>query len=292
MHRHVLITGCSSGIGLATARHLAARDVPVYATVRNDADAERLAAIDGVVAIVCDVTNQVHVERMRATIEKRGSGLWGVINNAGVAHAGHLTNVPLQEMKDLFEINVFGVHRVTTAVTPMILASRGRVVNISSISGTLSSGEMGVYSMSKHALEAYTDSLALQLRDHGVHVCAVAPGNFESAITANLVKRVPLPETASDWHREIYEGAADTTRSEYPPPDAVAEACYAALFDSAPLRRYLVTPNAEEAHMTLKKAALELALLNESSPYRLSSDELSGMLDEVAELARATSPTA
>jgi NAD(P)-dependent dehydrogenase (short-subunit alcohol dehydrogenase family) len=288
MNRHVLVTGCSSGIGLAAARLLAARDVHVYATVRNDADAERLAAIDGVVPLVCDVTDEAHIERMRATIEEHGTGLWGVINNAGVAHVGHLTNVPLQEMKDLFEINVYGVHRVTNAVMPMILASGGRIVNMSSISGTGSSAEMGVYSMSKHALEAYTDSLAIQLLEHGVHVCAVSPGNFESAITSNLVKRVALPEAASDRHRQMYEPGADTTRTNFPPPDAVAEACYAALFDDAPLRRYLVTPNAEEALWTLKTAALELARLNASSPYRLSRDELIALLDEATELAKPT----
>ncbi len=152
MPHNVLVTGCSTGIGLATARLLAERGVHVFATVRNDADAARLARINGVEPVICDVTD---------------------------------------------DVNVFGVHRVTNALVDLITASRGRIVTMSSIAGTLSSTLLGAYSMSKHALEAYTDSLAKQLAPLGVHVCAVAPGNFASAISRNAVTRfAPPPEWA------------------------------------------------------------------------------------------------
>lgn len=284
MSQPVLVTGGSSGIGLATVELLAERGVPVYATVRGAADAERLAALPGVEPLLCDVRSEDDVVRLRATIVERGAGLWGLVNNAGVAQVGHLTVESVQDMRDVFEINVFGVHRVTNAVVDLLLESGGRVVNMSSISGTLSSPVMGVYSMSKHALEAYTDSLWAQLRERGVHVCAVEPGNFQSAIAANFVQRVPLRDGAGEWLRNAYEPGADLSRSEFPPADVVAEACYHALFDANPHHRYLITPDEEEALMTLKKAALELLQLNRAASHPRSHEELHALLDEVTTL--------
>lgn len=281
MTQPVLVTGGSSGIGLATTLLLAEGGVPVFATVRKPADAERLASIRGVEPVLCDVRLDDDVARLRAAIVERGDGLWGLVNNAGVAHVGHLTSDRVQDVQDVFDINVLGVHRVTNAVVDLLLASRGRIVNISSISGTLSSPQMGVYSMSKHALEAYTDSLWGQLRAHGVHVCAVAPGNFQSAIAKNFVERVPLRDDASDFLRDAYAPGADLSRSAYPSADVVAQACHHALLDPSPHRRYLVTPNDDEALLTLKQAAMELALLNAAASHPRSKAELHEVLDEV-----------
>ncbi len=299
MSQPVLVTGSSSGIGLATVALLAGHGVPVFATVRGAADAERLAALPGVEPVLCDVRSDDDVARLRAAIDERGAGLWGLVNNAGVGHVGHLTVESVQAMRDVFDINVFAVHRVTNAVVDLLLESGGRVVNMSSISGTLSSAEMGIYSMSKHALEAYTDSLWAQLRERGVHVCAVAPGNFQSAIATNFVRRVPLRDDANERLRSAYEPGADLSRSQYPPPDAVAEACYRALFDANPHRRYLVTPDADESLMTLRKAAMELLQLNRAAPHPSSHEELHALLDQMAALmheqerpAEATAPEA
>jgi len=286
MSQPVLVTGSSSGIGLATVALLAERGVPVVATVRRAADAEHLAALPGVEPVLCDVRSDDDVARLRAALDERGAGLWGLVNNAGVAQVGHLTGESVQDMHDVFDINVFGVHRVTNAVIDLLLESGGRIVNMSSISGTLSSPEMGIYSMSKHALEAYTDSLWAQLRERGVHVCAVAPGNFQSAIAANFVQRVPLREGASKGLRAAYEPGADLTRSRFPPPDAVAEACYRALFDANAHRRYLVTPDAEESLWTLRQATLELLQLNRAASHPCSHEELHALLDEVTALVQ------
>ena len=270
----MLVTGCSSGIGLAIATHLAARGVPVIATVRNESDATRLAEIDGVQALICDVTDDAQVARLRAAIEARGDGLWGIVHNAGIAHIGHLSTTALDELKTVFEVNVFGVHRVTNALVDLIVASRGRIVTISSLSGTLSSPHLGAYSMSKHALEAYTDALAKQLAPLGVHVCAVTPGNFASALVRSAVERFAPPDDASEGVKALFEPGADTSRSAYPGPEPVAAACHAALFDVAPLERYLVVPNAEEADVTLRQAAHEWARLDASTPYGWSRERI------------------
>ncbi|MFO8149270.1 MAG: SDR family NAD(P)-dependent oxidoreductase [Trueperaceae bacterium] len=274
MPHSVLVTGCSSGIGLAIATHLASRGVPVMATVRTEADAARLTAIDGIEPVICDVTDDVQVARLREAIDARGDGLWGIVHNAGIAHLGHLTATSLEELKAVFEVNVFGVHRVTNALVDLILASRGRIVTISSLSGTLSSPHLGAYSMSKHALEAYTDALAKQLAPFGVHVCAVAPGNFASALVRSAVERFASPEDASEGIKALFAPGADTSRSEYPGPEPVATACHAALFDEAPRERYLVVPNAEEADVTLRQAAHEWARLDASTPYGWSRERI------------------
>ncbi len=274
MPQIVLVTGCSSGIGLALATHLAAKGVPVYATVRSDADAERLALVDGVEPVVCDVTDDAHVARLRETILARGEGLWGIVHNAGIAQIGPLATTPLDDLRAVFEVNVFGVHRVTHALVDLIIASRGRIVTISSISGTRSSALLGAYSMSKHALEAYTDSLAKGLEPHGVHVCAIAPGNYQSEIERNALGRFGLPTGASGDPQASLPEDLDPSRSQYPGPEPVAVACHAALFDEAPLERYLVVPNVEEADTTLAQAAHEWARLNASTPYRWSSERL------------------
>jgi NAD(P)-dependent dehydrogenase (short-subunit alcohol dehydrogenase family) len=277
----VLVTGASSGIGLYTARLLAERGVHVFATVRSDADARRLAVIQGIEPVLCDVRSDADVARLREAILARGAGLWGLVNNAGVAHLGHLTDASVEDMQELFDINVFGVHRVTNAVVDLLMASRGRIVNMSSIAGTLSGPEVAIYSMSKHALESYTDSLGAQLRKDGVHVCAVSPGNFQSAILANCIGRVPKSEGASEWVSGLYQPEADLGRGAYPPPDAVARACYDALFDPYPHRRYLVTPDEDEAVRTLQQAAAELLLLNRGGSHAQTHEQLHAMLDEV-----------
>lgn len=283
MPQPVLVTGCSTGIGLAVATHLAAHGVPVFATVRRDADAERLAAIDGVEALVCDVTDDAQVARLRAAIDARGAGLWGIVHNAGIAHLGHLTTTSLDDLRAVFEVNVFGVHRVTNALVDLIVTSRGRIVTISSLSGTLSSPMLGAYSMSKHAIEAYTDALATQLAPLGVHVCAIAPGNYASAIAQNAVGRFAPPADASADLAALYAPGADVSRSEFPGPEPVAAACHAALFDEAPLERYLVVPIADEADRTLEQAAHEWARLNASTPHRWSHERLVATLEAGAE---------
>ncbi|MFN2323113.1 MAG: SDR family NAD(P)-dependent oxidoreductase [Trueperaceae bacterium] len=274
MTQPVLVTGCSTGIGLAIATHLAAHGVPVIATVRKAADAERLARIEGVDAQICDVTDDVQVARLRAAIDARGDGLWGIVHNAGIAHLGPLTTTSVDDLRAVLEVNVVGVHRVTNALVDLIVASRGRIVTMSSLSGTESTVLVGAYAMSKHALEAYTDALAKQLAPDGVHVCAVAPGNYASAIVGNAVERFAPPAGASEDLEALFEPGADTSRSEYPSPEPVAAACHAALFDAAPLERYLVVPIAEEADVTLRQAAHEWARLNASTPFGWTSERL------------------
>jgi len=206
----VLATAGSSGIGLATAERLAERGVPVVANVRRAADAERLAALPGVEPVLCDVRSDDHVARLRAAIDERGDGLWRLVNKAGVAQAGHLTAESVHDMRDVFDINVFGGHRVTNAVVDLLPESGGRIVNMSSISGTLSSPEMGIYSMPKHALEAEAycrEALRLSVATYALPwiaqallgvAAAPAPPPSAGGIGLGLGATVELGPTAND----------------------------------------------------------------------------------------------
>ena len=227
------------------------------------------------------MTDEAQVGRLRDAIVARGAGLWGIVHNAGIAHVAPMTLTTEDALRAVFEVNVVGVHRVTNALVDLIVAARGRIVTLSSLSGTQTTAALGAYSMSKHAIEAYTDALALELADQGVHVCAVVPGNFESAIVANAVRRFEAPAGASAELQALYAPGADVSRARFPGPEAVAASCYAALFDEAPLQRYLVTPDEDEAHRMLEGALREWARLNRSTPHRWTRAQLLAALDQI-----------
>lgn len=288
--RAVLVTGASSGIGLSITRLLSTNGHFVYAGARKDADLERLDAMENVEALRLDVTYPEDIDAAVARVSTGGRGLYGVVNNAGVASVGALVETDIAELEWLFDVNVYGPYRITKAFAPLLLESGGRVINISSISGILSSGLLGHYSMSKHAIEAYTDSLAAELVPLGVHVSAVEPGNFKSNIGETIRRRVENGsidlETSryADRLRLLVDRVAD--RERLGEPDAVARAVEHALFDERPKRRYMVTPNRREAELTIAKAIEELVQLNEEHAFSFERDELVRMLDQALQRSR------
>jgi NAD(P)-dependent dehydrogenase (short-subunit alcohol dehydrogenase family) len=283
----VLITGATTGIGRATAEHLAAKGYFVYAGARKHADMEELNKIDNIMAVRLDVTKQDQVDAAVKLIEDQGRGLWGLVNNAGVAVFAPLTEAKQSDLEFIFNVNVFGVFRVTQAFAPMVIESKGRIVNVSSISGIWSAPTAGMYSASKHALEAMTDSLALELRGLDVHVAAVNPGGFASAGFAKDCKRVQ-DDADADWgHLEdIRQWRVDRCKkgpeSEYtsaaPDPIAVAVTIEQALFEEKPRRRYLVASQAA-AGETIAWAISEMLALNIGHDHSYTRDEIVQFID-------------
>ena len=161
--RAVLVTGASSGIGRKIAERLAAEGWFVYAGARKAADMASLNAIRNVQAVRLDVTVQADIDAAVQTVRQGGRGLHGLVNNAGIAVLGPLINMEEQEMRTIFDVNALGPYRVTKAFAPMLIESKGRVVTVSSISGILSGPFLGAYSMTKHAVEAFSDALAAEL---------------------------------------------------------------------------------------------------------------------------------
>ncbi len=286
----VLVTGASSGIGLKITEVLSNNGFLVYAGARKDADLERLDAMGNVVAVRLDVTYPEHIEAAVKQIDAAGHGLYGVVNNAGVALVGPLIETDIEELEWLFDVNVYGPYRITQAFAPMVLEAKGRIVNISSISGILSGGLFGHYSMSKHALEAFTDSLAAELVPFGVSVSAVEPGNFNSNIGATITQRLAAGGIDIEGSRYADRlkaiAASGSDRSRYKEPDDVAAAVLHALSSTHPRRRYMVTPDQRSAEITIRKQIEELVQLNEEHAHSYDRDTLVQMLDETLQRAR------
>ncbi len=281
----VLVTGASTGIGRYITERLANEGFFVYAGARKQADMDALNAIDNVRAVRLDVTVQEEIDAAVKTVEEGGLGLYGVVNNAGIFLGGPLTDVSVDELHWIMNVNVYGVYRVTKAFAPMIIESGGRITTIGSISGILAGPFGGHYSMTKHAIEAYTDSLAAEMESLGVAVSVIEPGNYDSRIADSALRRMreenamyaregsPFAERFEEWLNR------DWDRSEYKPPEEVAEAAYQFFTSDSPLRRYMVVPNEQEAGWTIGQIMREMVQLNEGQAYSYSRDELIEMLD-------------
>ena len=287
--RAVLVTGASTGIGRNIAETLAANGHFVYAGARKATDIAELTAIENIQGVRLDVTIQEEIDAAVQLVEKGGRGLHGVVNNAGVNVIGPLVEIEESELDFLFDVNVYGPYRITKSFAPMIIASKGRIVNISSISGTLSGPLYGIYSMSKHALEAYTDTLEWEMESLGVKVSAVEPGNYKSKIGDTRCERLiaqgysPEGSYFKDRVMRMVDNCRNRPANEGKEPDDVAAAVAHALFDSKPKQHYLVVPNQEEAGWTIYKALEEVVSLNEDHAFSYSRDELIQLLDEVLE---------
>jgi NAD(P)-dependent dehydrogenase (short-subunit alcohol dehydrogenase family) len=244
----VIVTGASSGIGEATARHLRSLGFEVLAGVRREEDAERLRG-DGVRPLMLDVTDGDSVERARGEV---GDGeIAGLVNNAGVAVAGPIEFIPVEELR---EVNVIGQVAVTQAFLPGLRRGGGRIVNVSSIGGRVALPMAGPYAASKFALEAISDSLRRELAGQGVEVVVVEPGGIKTPIWEKGGARADalrerMPAEAERLYGRIIDGVRSETRKIATdrglPPTAVAEVVGEALTAKRPRTRYLVGRDAK-----------------------------------------------
>jgi NAD(P)-dependent dehydrogenase (short-subunit alcohol dehydrogenase family) len=280
----VLVTGASSGIGRRIAERLAGEGFFVYAGARKAEDIAELSAIRNVQGVRLDVTSPGDIAAAVETVRRAGRGLYGVVNNAGVAVVAPLIDVEEKELQNLFDVNVYGPYRVTRAFAPLLIESKGRVVTISSISGILSGPFFGPYSMSKHAIEAYGDALAAEMARFGMKVSLIEPGNYRSDIGRNtmtqaeaaLTRLTGTPFEPQARNMVTAMGGYDN----YPEPHDVAQAALHALSDPNPKMRYMVVPAARQAEVTIRKAIEELVQLNQSHQFSYDRETLIQMLDE------------
>ena len=251
--RSVLVTGASTGIGRATALLLAQHGFRVFAGVRRPEDGERLAAeASGVVPVILDVTSAEHIERAAAVIAE-ARGLYGLVNNAGIASAAPLEFVPVEELRHQLEVNVVGQVAVTQAVLPMLRAARGRIVNVTSIGGLIAGQMLGPYNASKFALEAVTHVLRQELAPWGIEVVAIEPGVIAtpiwstSAASADRMLAPRLAEVTALYGAQIESAqkmAANGTAHGIAPVE-VARVIERALTARRPKTRYPVGTDAK-----------------------------------------------
>jgi NAD(P)-dependent dehydrogenase (short-subunit alcohol dehydrogenase family) len=239
--RSVLITGCSTGIGRATAARLAASGWTVYATARRP---ETLADLTGCRTLALDVTDEAS---MQAAVAEAGD-VGALVNNAGYGLSGALETLPLHEVRRQFETNVFGLLRLTQLVLPgMRRAGGGTIVNISSMGGRLVFPGGGAYHATKFAVEALSDALRMEVKGFGIDVVCVEPGLIQSAWSATAaggVEETDGPYAAFNRSvatntREIYEGPLARLGGD---ADDVAAVIEKAL--EKPRSRIPVTPSA------------------------------------------------
>jgi short-subunit dehydrogenase len=244
----VVVTGANSGIGLATALELAGAGYDVVGTVRSeekayglyDAASERGVALQ---AAIVDIGDAESTAKGFTEIEGR-SDIWAVVNNAGFAQAGAIEDVDDDAVRDQLEVNVVAPARIARLVLPGMRArGEGRIVNVSSVAGRISLPMMGWYCASKHALEAMTDALRMEVADAGIAVSLVEPGSFGTGIWEGA--RYPAIESSA--YADAYARAQRATVSGarlLPDPVWVARTIRLALGSPMPLARYLIGADA------------------------------------------------
>jgi len=248
----VVITGASTGIGKTTALHLDSLGFRVFAGVRKDRDGEHLKRESSgrITPLHIDVTDASTIASAAGTVANMvgGAGLAGLVNNAGIAVAGPLEFLPLDEIRQQFEVNVFGQLAVTQAFLPLLRKARGRIVNMGSISGRVSYPFIAPYSASKFALESFTDALRVELMPWGISVSIIEPGNiatpiWEKSIAASDDLQSGLPQAAKELYRPMVTSvrqAAERSGRNAIPAIVVARAVAHALTARRPKTRYLV----------------------------------------------------
>jgi NAD(P)-dependent dehydrogenase (short-subunit alcohol dehydrogenase family) len=247
--RVVLVTGASSGIGLACATHLAGRGYRVYGTSRRTG-----AGQAGPVAmLVADVTDDHSVEQAVAAVLEREGRLDIVVNNAGMGIAGPVENTSIEQAKRQLEVNFFGAFRVCRAVLPALRSQRrGYIVNIGSIGGLVAIPYQAMYSASKFALEGLSESLRMEVRPFGVKVVIIEPGDHKTAITEN---RTEMSGGTDAYSQSFQAALARTAHDEQsgPGPEQVARLLYRIVNTRNPRLRYTIGPATQRAAVWLKR---------------------------------------
>jgi NAD(P)-dependent dehydrogenase (short-subunit alcohol dehydrogenase family) len=255
--RAVLITGCSSGIGEATARRLARAGWPVYATARRIDSIAHLEA-DGCRLLQLDVTDEGSMRAAVEEVQREHGAVGALVNNAGYSQIGAIETVSAEEVRRQFETNVFGLISLCQLVLPGMRAKRyGRIVNVSSMGANFTFPGGGLYHASKYALEAISDALRFEVRGFGIDVIVLQPGliltGFGEAASASVGSPSGSDGEDAGAYDQFNATVAKASRQAYEnplfarlggPPDAVAKVIERAIVARRPRARYRITPSA------------------------------------------------
>ncbi len=251
--RTILITGCSSGIGLASAHGLKARGWRVFATARNPDDCERLKS-DGFEAFRLDYNEPATIETALDTVLRRSDGsLDAVFNNGGFAQAGALEDLATDLIRDQFEVNFFGWHELTRRIVPVMRRQgSGRIIFCSSVLGYVGGKFRGAYVASKFAVEGMADTWRLELAGTGIHVILIEPGPIDSKFRVHALDQIDRTiDIEASFHRDAYKRAlgrragGESSSRFRRPPEAVVAKLVKALESRRPAARYRITPPAQ-----------------------------------------------
>jgi len=248
----VLITGCSTGIGRATAEHLAGKGWTVYATARRPESIEDLKA-KGCHTLALDVTDDASMVAAVNDVEAAEGAVGVLVNNAGYSQSGAVESVKLEDVRAQFETNVFGLIRMCQLALPgMRRQGWGRVVNVSSMGGKMTFPGGGIYHGTKHAVEAISDALRFEVRGFGVDVVVIEPGLIKTQFGEAAVNSIETGTAANGSYAEFNTAVAQATAGVYDGPlaklgggpETVARKIEKAITRRRPRTRYPVTPSA------------------------------------------------
>ena len=245
LKKNILITGANSGIGRSSTEYLASKGFKIFAGARKDKDIDSLNDIENVMGLKIDVTDNRLIQNAFDFIINKNIKLDGIINNAGIAEAGPLMDISIDDMISQFNVNLFGVHRIMLKFFPLILESKGRIIMISSNSGFFATPFFGPYCSSKYALEGYSDALRRELLLYDVKVVIIQPGRINTPIWSkgeellNKFKDSIFEKEAN----EIGKYAIEKGKNDSLEPIQVAKVIFRALTVKNPKIRYLVVPD-------------------------------------------------
>lgn len=248
-NKSILITGCSSGIGLHAALTLSARGYQVFATARTEQDVTELAA-KGLHAYLLDVTHTKSIENTLAKVlEKTGGQLDFLFNNGAYGQPGALEDLPTQALKAQFETNVFGWHELTKQVIPVMRRQgHGRIIQCSSVLGFVSMAYRGAYNASKYAIEGLTDTLRLELKPANIDVVLLQPGPINTQFRANALAAfqehidIDASVHSAQYQQQIARLSSEKSNAAFTlEPLDVTQALIHALESKTPKLRYRIT---------------------------------------------------
>jgi len=250
----VFITGAGGGLGGATARYLAQQDWTVFAA---DFDAKALKALDGVENIVTvqfDVTDAASCEAARRRVARACDGLDGIVNFAGILAVGSVVEIDPDVIRRVLDVNVMGTVRVNHALFPLVLARKGRIVNISSETGwQMTMPFNGAYSLSKRAIESYSDALRRELMFLDVPVIKIQPGPFRTGMVASIEQNFDRVAQASTHFKGLLKSIKKATIREQGKahdPELLAEVVHTALTTRYPRIAYSVKPDPQRVALS------------------------------------------
>lgn len=256
LKKWVLVTGASTGIGRATAEFLALKGFGVYAGARKQQDLDELDEINNITSVKLDVTKDEDVKALKDFIISQKTGLFGLVNNAGINYVGPLMELSTDELVIPFNVNLVGIHRLTKEVFPLIYESKGRIIMMSSVNGLIALPFDGPYCVSKFGLEAYSDSLRRELLIHDVKVSIIEPGFIKTVMwgkAEDQIEEIKGRDPNSIFYESGVKMANDFLQEAEEkgiPAVKVAKSVFKALTKKKPKARYIVS----EANLRYKLA--------------------------------------
>ena len=249
MKKRAMISGCSSGIGEDIALKLAKENWHVIAGVRNQTDLKRLKQHHNITPILLDVTVQEHVTACAEFFSSQQLSLDVLINNAGLASGGPIEGSSISDWQNVFAVNVFGLVNLSKTLLPFLRQSKGRIINVSSVSGLVASPFMAIYAASKFAVEAISDSLRRELKHLDVHVSVIEPGPVKTKIwtkgeeKSNQSKATYNKSVVSAYGEKLdaFEKAIDAAVMNALDVSKTTEVLYHACQSAKPKTRYIVS---------------------------------------------------